>query len=382
MKHFNSKLLITLLLLMCATITFAHDIAVKNSDGKTIYYNRNGSSVSVTYWRTSYGQYTGTVVIPETVTYSGKTYSVTSIGNYAFRDCSILTSVTIPNSMTSIGYGAFLGCSGLTSVTIPNSVTSIGGSAFFGCSGLTSVTISNGVASIGEHAFYGCSGLTSVTIPNSVTSIGSDAFSGTGAANGAQPIKVIWLANTPPSGYKYVGGTVNYVPNDSYSSGLSNTKIYPFLSSMFEVDGIKYVPVSPSERTCDAMDCVYNESAENIKIGNTVTYKNVTMTVKNVGNYICSGNTYIKTLEYNFDGPIGSQAFSNCSGLTSVTIGNSVTSIGSDAFSGCSGLTSVTIPNSVTSIGEHAFSWCSGLTSVTIPNSVTSIGSYAFADCI
>ena len=78
---------------------------------------------------------------------------------------------------------------------------------------------------------------------------------------------------------------------------------------------------------------------------------------------------------------IGSSAFSNCSGLTSITIPNSVTSIGSSAFSGCSGLTSITIPNSVTSIGSYAFSGCSGLTSITIPNSVTSIGNYAFRSC-
>ena len=444
-KHYIRSLL-TLLLLMCATITFAHAFAVSNSDGKTIYYNFNsdGSSVYVTYRGTKYtsysNRYTGDVVIPETVTYGGKTYIVSSIGSSAFYYCSDLTSVSIGNSVTSIGSQAFEGCSGLTSVTIGNSVTSIGYYAFHGCSGLkkvivpdienwcsikfaiytdnplyyahhlysdenteiTKLVIPDGVTTIGSSAFRNCSSLTSVTIPNSVTSIGSSAFDNTriksltigsgiqtiasnafgydSSDSGAKPVKVIWLANTPPSGYTNAGGTINYVPNDSYS-GLSNTKIYPFLSSMFEVDGIKYVPVSPSERTCDAIDCVYNESAENTKIGNTVTYKNVTMTVKNVGNDICSGNTYIKTLEYNFDGPIGSYAFSDCSGLKSVTIGNNVTSIGNDAFYCCSGLTSVTIPNSVTSIGGWAFYCCSGLTSVTIPNSVTSIGMLAFSGC-
>ena len=78
---------------------------------------------------------------------------------------------------------------------------------------------------------------------------------------------------------------------------------------------------------------------------------------------------------------IASCAFLGCTGLTSVTIPNSVTTIGSSAFAGCTGLTSVTIPNSVTTIGEHAFEGCAGLTSVTIPNSVTSIGSGAFRDC-
>ena len=102
--------------------------------------------------------------------------SMTSIGSFAFSDCSRLTSITIPDSVTSIGYSAFYGCSGLTSITIPDSVTSIGGFAFAVCSGLTSVTIGNSVTSIGNSAFRGCSGLTSITIPDSVTSIGSSAF--------------------------------------------------------------------------------------------------------------------------------------------------------------------------------------------------------------
>ena len=101
-------------------------------------------------------KYTGSVVIPEKVTYESVEYSVTSIGYIAFCYCDGLTSVTIPNSVTSIAGSAFRLCSGLTSVTIPNSVTSIGGSAFDGCSGLTSVTIPNSVTSIGGSAFYNC----------------------------------------------------------------------------------------------------------------------------------------------------------------------------------------------------------------------------------
>ena len=103
--------------------------------------------------------------------------SVTNIGVRAFAYCTGLTSVTIGSSVTRIGKGAFLGCVNLTSVKIPDKVTSIERSAFYNCTGLTSVTIGSGVTSIGNSAFLGCVNLTSIKIPNSVTSIGRYAFS-------------------------------------------------------------------------------------------------------------------------------------------------------------------------------------------------------------
>ena len=121
--------------------------------------------------RMSSGKYTGSVVISSTVTFKNVTYNVTSIGYGAFKGCSGLTSITIPNSVTSIGNYAFADCSGLTSITIPNSVTYIGYGAFEYCSGLTSITIPNNVTKIDQYAFQFCSGLTSVTIVNSVKSI-------------------------------------------------------------------------------------------------------------------------------------------------------------------------------------------------------------------
>ena len=153
--------------------------------GQTLYYTVTSSAlphtVSVTRPDTSYSddtRPTGSLTIPSTVTYSGRTYSVTAIGDGTFEYCYGLTSVTIPNSVTAIGGKAFYDCEGLTSVTIPNSVTAIGGKAFVNCRGLTSVTIPNSVTTIGDDAFSGCKNLTSLTIPNSVTSIGYEAFSG------------------------------------------------------------------------------------------------------------------------------------------------------------------------------------------------------------
>ena len=99
------------------------------------------------------------------------------IGEYAFKDCSRLTSLTLPVGITSIGYDAFAYCSGLTSLTLPAGITSIGEYAFSGCSGLTSLTLPAGITSIDKYAFSGCSRLTSLTLPAGITSIGEFAFS-------------------------------------------------------------------------------------------------------------------------------------------------------------------------------------------------------------
>ncbi len=171
----NTKhLLLSLLALLGSTILSA---SVPIGD---LFYNLEASTrtATVTYNNNSSSKYTGSITIPATVTSGGTTYNVTSVGYWAFGNCSGLTSITIPNSVTSIGNSAFYGCRGLTSITIPNSVTSIGNFAFSGCSGLTSITIPNSVTSINIYAFQGCSGLTSITIPNSVTSIGIGAFTG------------------------------------------------------------------------------------------------------------------------------------------------------------------------------------------------------------
>ncbi len=144
-----------------------------------IYYNITGSNprtVEVTYRDTDYNSYSGQVNVPGTVTHGGVTYTVTAIGNSAFRKCADLTSLTLPNTITDIKPLAFYYCDSLTSLDIPNSVTTIHHEAFWICRGLTHVTIPNSVTSIGYDAFRNCSALSSVVIGKNVATIGQNCF--------------------------------------------------------------------------------------------------------------------------------------------------------------------------------------------------------------
>ena len=298
--------------------------------GKTLYYDiTSGSTIKVTYYSSisDFNNYVnGDVVIPSSVEYNGTTYSVTSIGKYAFSGCGSLTSVTIPNSVTSIGYEAFYGCSGLTSITIPNSVTSIGQSAFSDCSSLTSVTIPNSVTSIGKMAFVGCSGLTSINVASGNTHYSS--------IDGVL--------------YNYVQNTLIQCPGTRTSVTIPNS-VTSIGQSAFS-------------------DC---SSLTSVTIPNSVT---------SIGSNAfrgCSGLTSV-TIPNNVTS-IGNSAFSDCSSLTSVTIPNSVTSIEGYTFRNCSGLTSVRcLAATPPSIDNTSFY---GIPSTcTLAVSCGSIGAYAGSD--
>ena len=171
MKQNYLKKLMTALLLLCCTAASAQYFEV---DG--IYYNILSSEDKTVELTSGSNKYTGAVTIPASVTYKSITYSVTSIGQSTFYNCTDLTSIEIPSSVTSIGGSAFFYCYNLTSIEIPSSVTSIGSLVFFGCSGLTSIEIPSSVTNIGSSAFEECTALTSIVIPNGVTSMGDMAF--------------------------------------------------------------------------------------------------------------------------------------------------------------------------------------------------------------
>ena len=316
--------------------------------------------------------------------------SVDSIYDFAFYDCSSLTSVTIGESVTSIGDDAFAYCSSLTSITIPDSVTSIGGEAFYGCSSLTSVTIGNSVTSIGKDAFRRCSSLTSITCE----------------------------AVTPPT----IGGTYTF---DGVSKSIpvyvpcGCVKAYKAASGWKAFTNIQE-PLAEYSITVDVNDTIMGTA----KVDRNSACGNQISATPNIGYHFVQwsdGNTdAIRTLELtqdtiltaefaqSFSGQCGDSLYwelvdttlhitgkgemydyeSNTapwkllvSSIKSLSVSEGTTSIGGAAFLDCSSLTSITIPNSVTSIGESAFAICYSLTSVTIPNSVKTIGTSAFEGC-
>ena len=368
-----------------------------------------------TYAVTGIGDCTDTeIVIPSS--YNGKT--VTSIGDFAFKNCASLTSVSIPGSVTYIsdsafencdnliyneknnlkylgnkqnpylylagvkdtsiasatiehtckfiGKSAFSGCNGLTSIAIPDSVTFISDYGFYNCRSLASVTIGKGVTSIGRYAFSSCHSLTSITIPDSVASIFEGAFYG---CNGltiyceveSQPIE--WEQNW--------NGTSSIVLN------CKNNDV--------ATDGFVYVTSGGLRYALKDDGAMITKQSDNIitaNIAEKVLYKGTEYPVTSIDDSAFKNCVELTTVTI-LDGvtSIGNSAFYNCKKLANVTMGKGVTSIGKYVFDNCDSLTDFVIPENITSIGDYAFYDCDGLTNVTIGKSVTSIGKYVFCNC-
>lgn len=354
--------------------------------------------------------------------YEGK--PVTSVGDYAFRGCKSLISVTIPNGVTSIGYAAFYNCNSLSSITIPDGVTKIGDyaiyytayyedvinwennalyigehlirvksavsgnyeiksgtktiadDAFKYCNTLSSVTIPDSVTSIGSGAFYDCTSLTSVTVPDSVTSIGEYAF------RSCNSLESITIGN----GVRSIGNKAFEYCRKLISVYISDLSAWcritfdgyeanPFhLVHNFYLDGILVKELSIP----DGVTSIGNYAFYHCTLLTSVTIPD---SVTNIGNYAFYKCTMLTSITIP-DGTtrIGGSAFSCCSSLTTVKISDSVAIIGSCAFSSCSRLNWLMIGKGVTSIGYEAFWDCSSLLSIIIPDTLMFIGEHAFAD--
>jgi hypothetical protein len=335
--------------------------------------------------------------------------SLVTIGPYAFGHCALLESIEIPNSVTRIEYAAFQSCISLQSVVIPNSVTSLGNSAFKDCSNLVAVSLSNALTIIEADTFSGCTSLQSIEIPNSVTIIDSRVF------NSCNSLTTI---NLPSSVAFFYFGT-----SGRLMDSLTDIHVDPDNMHYSSVDGVLYNKDGSTLLYCPkakAGELILPNTITSIQLGAFSDCSGIPhIFIPNSLNSIsgiagCPGLLSVSVSDdnqnfiaidgvlYNSDTTelllypkgrngefiiphsvrkIGDNAFSNCTGLTSVVFGNAVEIIGTNAFSGCTGLVTVEFSETLVTIGYSAFSGCTGIEIIEIPNSVTVIGAYAFYRC-
>ena len=381
----------------------AFNFAARAPSGQWLYYNIiSDSTVSVTYpdrdnqpWGKYHDPISGDLIIPDSVESNGVKYAVTWIGYQAFSGCPDLTSVIIPEGVTTIWNNAFLRCYGLTSVSIPSTVTNIGNSAFQDCRSLTSViirngtsygtdvfngcyslsdvTIEEGVTSLATRIFSSCTTLVSVVIPSTVTSIGASAFAGCRSLD----------PTTIPSGVTNIGSNAFY-----------NVRNVFYYGSASDATGGNWGALHLNCYQQDSL--IYNNRGKTQLVGayRDVHNRTIPSTVKVIADNAFSGCHNITEITIpaavNY---IGDGAFANCANLSVVNFlpdsctymglpGNSAYPYRTTAFSGCSALSTINIGNNVKLLTSYAFFNCTGLTSISIPPSVKYMGYAAFGGCV
>ena len=392
------KKFFTLFLALVASLQlFAYDTQI---DG--IYYNiynGNNPCAQVTYLY--YGAYEGEVVIPSSIVYNGTTYPVTSIGYEAFRSCSSLTSVTIPNSVTSIDSYAFYNCSSLTSVTIPNSVTSIGDYAFYSCTNLSDITFGyNSWVAFGVDAFDGCTNLKRIFNNSDLMSFvlgstekGKVAYYATSVSQSLQTIDdFVFETNNgeQPILVSYRGSQSEITLPRSFD-GKNYTLGGKFLctySLTHENYGYDFTEDRYNNTTGESIT-LYGKINQDVKIvhipaGVTQLETNAfsLMNYDEWGNINWSSWMPIEEVYFAKESPIKeipACAFARTN-LQKIELPDSLTNIMPYAFYECD-IPNITLPTFVREIGEKAFAYCSNLTTIDIPNGVSVIRRGTFSGC-
>ena len=237
--------------------------------------------------------YEGNIVIPQMESYKGNEFQVTSLEDSCFKNCSNLTSITLPKGITSLGEYCFSGCNSLTSITLPEGITSLGRRCFFSCSSLTSITLPKGISSLGEYCFSGCSSLTSITLPKGITSLSDGCFA-----------------------------DCNSLTSITLPEGITSLRNHCFhgCSSLTSITLPKGIT---SLKDCCFYDCT---SLTSITLPEGIT-------------------------------SLGECCFSGCSSLTNITLPEGITSLMDCCFRGCTRLTNISFPSSLKKLYNSIFEY-------------------------
>lgn len=290
----------------------------------------------------------------------------------AYRDS--IVSLSVASGATSIGAYAFYDCTKLTTVSMPSTVKTIGESAFTGCAALASINLAS-VATIGEYAFEACTALTTITIPATTTSIGAEAFAGCSAmtAFAVNGSNTKYAAANGVLFNKAMTTLIQYPAGKSGAYTIANT-----------VTGIGEAAFRGCSKLTSVVipDSVTSAGDDAFNGCKALTSVTLSKKMTSLGFGMFANCTALKTVDIPQGvKAIGSMAFGQCAALASVSIPQGVTTIGNSAFANCNGLTAVTLPDTVTSLGRGTFSGCVALESITLSQGLTTIGEGAFANC-
>ncbi len=308
--------------------------------------------------------------------------SIKRIDSSAFYNCTALTEINIPDGIPSIEDELFYNCSGLTAITLPDSITYIGGSAFSGCSNLKSINIPKNTEIIYGGAFYNCTSLTDIVIPDSVTGIGPETFWGcTSLKNltlgkGLTSIGYLSFYNCNNLENLYVTDITAYL-NCEYHPSLAAPMDYAenlYINGrepteLLLPEGVNQIPAY-AFKGCTSLTSIYiPKSVTNIDLSAFYGCDNLTdITVNSENGYYSSidGDLFDKDKETLILYARGKQD-------KTYKIPDGVTTVGQDSLKECNNLERIIIPNSVTDIKERAFYQCSNLSSLIIGNGLKNI---------
>ncbi len=294
---------------------------------------------------------------------------IQSIGEHAFEKCFSLQSIALPEGITRIENGTFSECVSLAYVDVASDLTYVGESAFASCEQLVSIYLGNLLEEISSFAFSNCKALTSVVVPSTVTRIGDSAFFN--CASLSQLELHEGLSEICASAF----AECSSLKSLTIPSSVSNVSVGAFANCMIE-------DLTMPQVFGNYLAFIFgglNGYGDNYIIPSTLV--SVTITDSNVPEYAFSQCSNIQTVTIGNAAVVYDNAFSYCSSLTQVNLPETLTSIGENAFCGCSSLSQIELPSSLTNIAQSVFSSCSALESIVIPSSVTSIGSGAFSYC-